>query len=157
MTKYREILRLSALGLSLRNIEKSLNVSRKTIIKVQKRADELSLYWPLDSTYTDAKLERIIILTPLNLWDVKDSYAFQLLGYYLWENSSDETMDKTIQNVLPMYKTDLYRNAHLKMYQSLSNMEQLFLTLWALCIWHNPMAAFAAVSGHGAERVAGFN
>lgn len=60
MTKYREILRLSALGLSLRNIEKSLNVSRKTIIKVQKRADELSLYWPLDSTYTDAKLERIM-------------------------------------------------------------------------------------------------
>ena len=43
MTKYREILRLSALGLSLRNIEKSLNVSRKTIIKVQKRAGELSL------------------------------------------------------------------------------------------------------------------
>ena len=24
------------------------------------------------------------------------------------------------------------------------------------CIWRNPVAAFAAVSGHGAERVAGF-
>lgn len=45
MTKYREILRLSALGLSLRNIEKSLNVSRKTIIKVQRRAGEFSLQW----------------------------------------------------------------------------------------------------------------
>ena len=39
MTKYREILRLTALGLSLRDIEKSLKVSRKTVVKVQKRAD----------------------------------------------------------------------------------------------------------------------
>lgn len=104
--------------------------------------------------YLDRSEDVQKILTPLNLWDVKDSYAkafkgkrkisekdllqitkltcgyayaFQLLGYYLWENSSDEITDKTIQNVLPMYKTDLYRNAYLKMYQSLSNMEQLFL------------------------------
>ena len=47
MTKYREILRLTALGLSLRDIETSLKVSRKTVVKVQKRADELSLSWPL--------------------------------------------------------------------------------------------------------------
>ena len=32
MTKYREILRLTALGLSLRDIEKSLKVSRKTVL-----------------------------------------------------------------------------------------------------------------------------
>lgn len=38
MTKYREILRLTALGLSLRNIEKSLHVSQHTIIKVQRKA-----------------------------------------------------------------------------------------------------------------------
>ena len=31
MTKYREILRLTALGLSLRDIEKSLKVSRKRV------------------------------------------------------------------------------------------------------------------------------
>lgn len=60
MTKYREILRLSALGLSLRTIEKSLNVSRKTIIKVQRRAGELSLQWPLRDSYTDAELERVM-------------------------------------------------------------------------------------------------
>ena len=58
MTKYREILRLTALGLSLRDIEKSLKVSRKTVVKVQKRADELSLSWPLDESLTDAKLEQ---------------------------------------------------------------------------------------------------
>ena len=43
MTKYREILRLTALGLSLRDIEKSLKVSRKTVVKVQKRADEFDI------------------------------------------------------------------------------------------------------------------
>lgn len=42
MTKYREILKLSALGLSLRNIEKSLHVSQHTIMKVQRRAKEFS-------------------------------------------------------------------------------------------------------------------
>ena len=58
MTKYREILRLSDLGLSLRDIEKSLKISRKTIVKVQKQAKELSLVWPLDESLTDAELEQ---------------------------------------------------------------------------------------------------
>ena len=58
MTKYREILRLSALGLSLRNIEKSLHVSQHTIMKVQRRAKELSIVWPLDETFTDEVLEQ---------------------------------------------------------------------------------------------------
>lgn len=62
MTKYREILRLTALGLSLRDIEKSLKVSRKTVVKVQKRADELSLSWPLDESLTDAELEQPLIV-----------------------------------------------------------------------------------------------
>ena len=36
MTKYREILRLTALGLSQRNIVQSIGVSQKTVVKVQK-------------------------------------------------------------------------------------------------------------------------
>lgn len=56
MTKYREILRLTALGLSLRDIEKSIHVSQKTIIKVRKRAEELSLFWPLDKSGPPAPL-----------------------------------------------------------------------------------------------------
>lgn len=43
MTKYREILRLTALGLSQRNIIQSIGVSQKTIVKVQHRARELNL------------------------------------------------------------------------------------------------------------------
>lgn len=60
MTKYREILRLTSLGLSQRDIMKSLGIAQKTVVKVQRRAKELALTWPLDNTYTDAKLERIM-------------------------------------------------------------------------------------------------
>ena len=52
MTKYREILRLTALGLSQRNIVQSIGVSQKTVVKVQKRAWEMHLSWPLDESLT---------------------------------------------------------------------------------------------------------
>ena len=60
MTKYREILRLTALGLSQRNIIQSIGVSQKTIVKVQKRAKELHLSWSLDEKMTDAVLEKLM-------------------------------------------------------------------------------------------------
>lgn len=60
ITKYCEILRLTALGLSLRNIQRSLHVSQRTIMKVQHRAKELSRSWPLDEFLSDAELERQI-------------------------------------------------------------------------------------------------
>ena len=59
MTKYREILRLTALGLSQRNIVQSIGVSQKTVVKVQKRAREMHLSWPLDETLTDAALKTL--------------------------------------------------------------------------------------------------
>ena len=48
MTKYREIIRLTGLGFSQRNIMASCGVSQKTVVKVQKRARELNISWPLD-------------------------------------------------------------------------------------------------------------
>ena len=60
MTKYREILRLTALGLSQRNIIQSIGVSQKTIVKVQRRALELHISWPLDESLTDAALEKLM-------------------------------------------------------------------------------------------------
>lgn len=42
MTKCREILRLTALGLSQRNVMQSINVSQKTVVKVQRRAREMN-------------------------------------------------------------------------------------------------------------------
>lgn len=57
MTKYREILRLKSLGFSERNITTSCGVTRNTVAKVTKRADELQLSWPLDFDMTDNVLD----------------------------------------------------------------------------------------------------
>lgn len=56
MTKYREILRLHALGLSQQNIADSCSVSKKTVNRVLRKADELNITWPLDANDTDAVL-----------------------------------------------------------------------------------------------------
>ena len=56
MTKYREILRLHSLGLSQRSIAESCNVSKKTVNRTLKRADELHISWPLDENETNATL-----------------------------------------------------------------------------------------------------
>lgn len=60
MTKYREIIRLTGLGFSQRNIMASCDVAQKTVVKVQKRARELDLSWPLDESMTDAELQRLM-------------------------------------------------------------------------------------------------
>lgn len=60
MTKYREILRLTALGLSQRDIMKSCGVAQKTVVRVQARAKELHLAWPLDTSMTDKAIEQLM-------------------------------------------------------------------------------------------------
>ena len=57
MTKYREILRLSSLGFSNRNIALSVPCSRNTVAKVLKLAQELDISWPLEDNQTDEVLE----------------------------------------------------------------------------------------------------
>ena len=56
MTKYREILRLSNLGLSQQSIADSCGVSKKTVNRVIRKAKELNIFWPLDANDTDAVL-----------------------------------------------------------------------------------------------------
>ena len=60
MTKYREIIRLTCLNFSQRDIVASCNVSQKTVVKVQKRARELKLQWPLDESLTDIELQKLM-------------------------------------------------------------------------------------------------
>jgi hypothetical protein len=60
MTKYREIIRLTSLGFSQRDIMASCGVAQKTVVKVQKRARELNLIWPLDEKMTDKELEKLM-------------------------------------------------------------------------------------------------
>lgn len=60
MTKYREIIRMTSLGFSQCNIMASCGVAQKTVVKVQKRARELNLVWPLEETMTDIKLQKLL-------------------------------------------------------------------------------------------------
>ncbi len=60
MTKYREILRLHALEFSERNIALSCSVSRNTVSKVIKAAEEVGLACPLDDSQTDKVLEETL-------------------------------------------------------------------------------------------------
>ena len=92
MTKYREILRLTALGLSLRDIEKSLKVSRKTVVKVQKRADELSLSWTLDESLTDAELEQRMFPKDLSPKSTKRMPDFDYIRKELLKNGVNKKL-----------------------------------------------------------------
>lgn len=56
MTKYREIIRLTSLGLSQQQIADGCRVSKKTVNRVLKRAKEMNLEWLLSSAETDAEL-----------------------------------------------------------------------------------------------------
>ena len=58
MTKYREIFRLSGLGLSQQNIADSYNVSKNTVNRVLMRAKKLDISWPLDVSDTNAVLAK---------------------------------------------------------------------------------------------------
>ena len=60
MTRYREIFRLSSLGISQQSIAVSCNVSKKTVNRVLKRADELQIAWPLPADQTDEVLSNIL-------------------------------------------------------------------------------------------------
>ena len=52
------------LGLSQRNIMQSINVSQKTVVKVQRRAREMNLSWSLDESLTDIELGKLMF--PMN-------------------------------------------------------------------------------------------
>ena len=60
MTKYREIIRLTGMGFSQRDIMASCGVAQKTVVKVQKRAEELKLSWPLNESLTDTELQKLM-------------------------------------------------------------------------------------------------
>lgn len=71
MTKYREILRLTSLGLSQQSIADSSGVSKKTVNRVLKRAKEFNIFWPLEANETDAVLAEKLLRNGVNkklLW-----------------------------------------------------------------------------------------
>lgn len=64
MTKYQEIIRLKSLGISQDGIAGSCHVSKKTVNRVLKRAEELHIVWPLQENETDAVLEARLFPQP---------------------------------------------------------------------------------------------
>lgn len=60
MTDYREIMRLSSLGFSERNIALGCPCSRNTVSKVLTRTKELGISWPLSDGQTNAVMEKIL-------------------------------------------------------------------------------------------------
>lgn len=60
MVKYREILRLCAMGISRRNIAASCGCSPSTVQEVLKNACEQGLSWPLPDEMTDAAIRSVI-------------------------------------------------------------------------------------------------
>lgn len=60
MTKYREILRLSSMGLSQRSIAASCQCSRNTVSEVLSRAFQKELTWPLSEDITDEDLQTVL-------------------------------------------------------------------------------------------------
>lgn len=59
------------------------------------------------------------------------AYAFQLMGYLLWQSNDEHITDKTIDTILPQYQAQLSRNAYSKMLEELSPVDQQFVIAMA--------------------------
>lgn len=59
MTDYREILRLSSLGISQRSIAAGMRCSRNTVSKVLNQARTMNLSWPLEASMTNDALDHL--------------------------------------------------------------------------------------------------
>lgn len=86
MTDYREILRLNSLGLSERNIAKSVGCSRNTVSKAMKRAAELNLCWPLEFSQTNATLAKLFYPREVNKPKAKRMPDFNSIHKELMKN-----------------------------------------------------------------------
>lgn len=60
------------------------------------------------------------------------AYAFQLLGYLVWESADEHITDQTIDEIIPDYQALLSRNAYSKMFEELSPTDQQFIITMAL-------------------------
>ena len=92
MTKYREILRLLSNGLKTDEIVQSCRVSKKTVIKVKKRALELGISWPLKDEMTDEKLETILFPKPSGLSSTKRMPDFDYIRRELLRNGVNKKL-----------------------------------------------------------------
>ena len=92
MTKYREILRLTALGLTQRDIVNSCDVSQKTVVRVQARARELNLSWPLDASMTDQVIGSLMYPDSMSSGSIKKMPDFEYIRRELLRNGVNKKL-----------------------------------------------------------------
>lgn len=73
------------------------------------------------------------------------SYAFQLLGYLLWETNESTLTNTVIDSIMDRYKENLFRNAYTKIYEELSDMDRKILNAMALTDTPVPMKELAGL------------
>lgn len=118
MTQYREILRLSSLGFSNRNMALSVPCSRNTVAKVLKRAQELDISWPLEDNQTDGVLEALFYpkqsdRSPKRMPDynyihkelLRNGVSKSFCGLNIWRTAVPTAMNRSCISILLSYPT----------------------------------------------------
>ena len=106
MTKYREILRLKSLELSQQRIADSCKVSKKTVNRVLKRAEELGVSWPLDENDTDTVLAEKFFPSAKQVTSNKrmPDYAYIRRSCSVMESAKNSYGLNTWRTAVPMAK-----------------------------------------------------
>ena len=94
MTKYREILRLNALGLSARAISESCNVSRNTVSRVLSGAKDKGVTWAMVQArmLSDVELEKILSDKPSRTQTDKKLPDFEYVRKELLRNGVNKKL-----------------------------------------------------------------
>ncbi|ERJ74557.1 ATP-binding protein [Streptococcus sobrinus] len=73
------------------------------------------------------------VLTKMAAYVKGYAYAFQLLGYLLWNQTENKkrVTDKDLEAVLPTYQAYLFQNVYTLMYRQFTGQEKLFLKVMA--------------------------
>lgn len=59
------------------------------------------------------------------------AYAFQTIGYYVWDESEDYIDSSVVNSALESAKNDLYQNAYEKLYTEVSDKDRELLDVIA--------------------------
>ncbi len=70
-----EIVRLSAQGLSDRQIARSVGLSRTTVMRYLEKADAAGISWPLPNDMTEAKLFELFSVQPLSQYTEQPDWS----------------------------------------------------------------------------------
>ncbi|MCI7715509.1 ATP-binding protein [Lactobacillus johnsonii] len=90
--------------------------------------DAISMKYSYLSAFTKGRRKiDDVVLTKMVRMTAGYAYAFQLLGYLVWDTEDKLITDNTLQTILPEYKEMLFRNVYVKVYSSLSPKDKEFI------------------------------